>query len=314
MNSPLAVIDMGTNTFHLLIAEPNQRSFHPIHQESLVMRIGQGGISQGLLTESAYQRTLDGLAHFRRMIDQYRVKPERVFATATSAIRSTKNGPALVAEIEAKTGIRVQVISGDKEAEYIYYGVRAALSLGEAPSLIMDIGGGSVEFIIGNEGGIQWKQSFEIGAQRLMDRFMSADPIPTSSISDLYQYLDEKLAPLQEAVRRHQPQTLVGSSGSFDTLAEIHYRRSGQEYNEEKCTEFTLPIASFKELYQQITTLDRQERKQMEGMAEMRVDMIVMASYLIDYVLNRYHLTRHPIRVSSYALKEGVMQSLLRTD
>jgi len=218
-----------------------------------------------------------------------------------------------VADIEAQTGIRVRVISGDKEAEYIYYGVKAALSLGETPSLIMDIGGGSVEFIIGHENGIQWKQSFEIGAQRLLDRFMPVDPIPTASISALYQYLDEKLAPLADAVRLYQPQTLVGSSGSFDTLAEIHYRRTGQEYDEQKYTEFTLPLESFGELYRQIITLDRPARKQMEGMAEMRVDMIVMASCLIDYVLNRYNLTRNPIRVSSYALKEGVMQSLLQT-
>ncbi len=306
MNLPVAVIDMGTNTFHLLIAKPQGNQLKNLHKETLVMKIGRGGISHGLLTESAYQRTLQALQHFRAVIDQHQVMPEKVFATATSAIRSARNGAQLVQEVEAKTGIRIEVIAGDKEAEYIYYGVKAALELGNAPSLIMDIGGGSVEFIIGNEATIFWKQSFEIGAQRLLDLFMPADPIPPQSVKQLDDYLEQKLTPLIEAVNQYEPPVLVGSSGTFDTLVAIHYARSGQVYPEEKVTEFTLPIVGFLAIHQQLITLNRPERLAIPGMLEMRVDMIVVASCLLRFVIQRFAIPS--IRVSSYALKEGVLQ------
>lgn len=308
---PLAVIDLGTNTFHLLIAEKGAPRFRVLHQETRVMKIGQGGISQGILTESAYGRTLDALVHFRRQTDRFGINPATVFATATSAIRNARNGPALVKDIETRTGIRVQVISGSQEAEYIYSGVRAALPLGPAPSLIMDIGGGSVEFIIGNEDRIYWKQSFEIGAQRLLDLFMPSDPLPPQSMQALHLYLAEKLAPLTQAIGQYPPQTLVGSSGSFDTLTEIHYLRTGQAYDEEKSTEFTLPVAAFNALLPSLLTLNRAQRLQIPGMLEMRVDMIVMAGCLIDFVLRQYRLPSHSIRVSAYALKEGVLHRLM---
>ncbi|MES2734093.1 MAG: phosphatase [Bacteroidota bacterium] len=311
MSQPAAIIDLGTNTFHLLIAEPQDCYFSAIHKESLVMKIGQGGISQGLLTGDAYQRTIEALAHFRQVIDQHGVSIERVFATATSAIRNARNGAQLVRDIEAKTGIRVEIINGDKEAEYIYQGVKASLALGQSRSLIMDIGGGSVECIIGNDTEINWKQSFEIGAQRLLDLFVSTDPISSQSITALNDYLAEKLIPLTEAVRQYQPQTLVGSSGSFDTLAEIHYLSIGQEYDEDKQTAFSLPIQAYFQISHQLLTFNQQERLQIPGISAMRVDMIVVASCLINFALQQYPLQAHPIRVSSYALKEGVMQSLL---
>jgi exopolyphosphatase/guanosine-5'-triphosphate,3'-diphosphate pyrophosphatase len=124
-------------------------------------------------------------------------------------------------------------------------------------------------------------------------------------------YLEEQLAPLTQAIGQYQPQTLVGSSGSFDTLAEIHYLRTGQEYNEEKSPEFTLPITAFKAIFPSLLTLNRAQRLQIPGMREMRVDMIVMACCLIDFVLRQYGLHTHSIRVSSYALKEGVLHQLL---
>ncbi|MBC7919606.1 MAG: phosphatase [Ferruginibacter sp.] len=314
---PVAIIDMGTNTFHLLIAELQGNGFQILHQESRAMKIGQGGISRGVLTEAACQRTLDGLAHFRRVADQYGVPPERIVATATSAVRSARNGPELVRDIAARTGIRVEVISGETEAEYIYLGVRAALPLGDAPSLIVDIGGGSVEFIIGNAGRIFWKRSFEIGAQRLLDEFVATDPVSPASVAALRQYLGGQLAPLTRAVGEYRPQTLVGSAGAFDTLVEIHYLRSGQEYHwaalhEAKTTEFHLPVAAFTAINRQLQTTGRAERLAIPGMLATRVDMIVVASCLIDFLIEQYGIPPADgfLRISSYALKEGVLQSV----
>lgn len=144
--SRIAIIDMGTNTFHLLIADVNDTGFTPIHRERVAVRIGKGGISHGLITPDAQERALSTLLSFKALLEQFHVG--QVYATATSAIRNAKNGKALADKIEEVTGIAIRIISGDEEAKFIYYGVKNALDLGKEASVIMDIGGGSVEFVI----------------------------------------------------------------------------------------------------------------------------------------------------------------------
>jgi exopolyphosphatase/guanosine-5'-triphosphate,3'-diphosphate pyrophosphatase len=304
-NTPVAIIDMGTNTFHLLIAKKNTPTgFSTLYAEQFVAKIGKGGISKGLLTEDAYQRALQGLHGFRQKLDEYGVIPERVFATATSAIRNASNGQALLADIFTQTGIQVKAISGDEEAELIYLGVRSSMEIGQENSLIIDIGGGSVECIICNTNGILWKQSFEIGAQRLLDRFMHTDPILVVSVMKLQEYLLEQLIPLTNAVHQYAPRTLIGASGAFETLLEIYYKRHNLSKDILK-TEFELPTQDFTEIYEQLLTKNKEDRLAIPGMLEMRVDMIVVASCLIQVVISQYTINR--IRVSAYALKEGLL-------
>ncbi|MDQ4140147.1 MAG: phosphatase, partial [Bacteroidota bacterium] len=174
-NRRIALIDMGTNTFHLLIAEIKPEG----EPETLVklkesVKLGQDGISLGAIAPDAVERALQTLTNFKVEIDKYDVSEVR--AVATSAVRNAANGAKLTAAILKQTGIEVEVISGDREAELIYYGVKLALEIGSERSLIIDIGGGSVEFIICDGDTIFWKQSFEIGAQRLMDKFFINDP------------------------------------------------------------------------------------------------------------------------------------------
>jgi exopolyphosphatase/guanosine-5'-triphosphate,3'-diphosphate pyrophosphatase len=307
--SPVAVIDLGTNTFHLLIAAKKpDKGFETLHRETFVARIGQGGISQGMLTDEAYQRTIGALEGFRQQTDKFGVTPDRIFATATSAIRSAHNGSQLVEEILHKTGIQIQIITGDKEAEYIYYGVQAALYIGEPTSLIMDIGGGSVEFILCNANQIYWKQSFEIGAQRLLDQFMQTDPISPQAIGRLNTYLDEKLIPLTNAIHQYQPEVLIGASGTFETLCAMQAEQEGQTIDLEELIEGELKFERFQTILQQLLQNDRAGRLALPGMLAMRVDMIVVASCLLNFVLQKYSLPR--IRVSGYALKEGVLATL----
>ena len=304
-NTPVAVIDMGTNTFHLLIAKKNAPSgFSTLYAEQFVARIGKGGISKGILTEEAYQRALQGLHGFQQKLDEYGVLPGNVFATATSAIRNASNGQALLADIFTQTGIQVKTISGEEEAELIYLGVRSSMELGEENSLIIDIGGGSVECIICNQKGILWKQSFEIGAQRLLDRFMHTDPIAVVSVMKLQEYLLEQLIPLTNAVHQYAPHTLIGASGAFETLLDIYYKRHTLTKDLMK-TEFELPLQDFMEIYEQLLTKNKAERLAIPGMLEMRVDMIVVASCIAQLVVSQYDITK--IRVSAYALKEGLL-------
>ncbi len=303
-----AIIDLGTNTFHLLLVEKNEPAYQTLFRESRPAKIGQAGINQGIITEEGIDRALAVLMYFRQVLDQYQVDPEQVVAMGTSAIRVARNQQAFVDRVRKETGIQIRVISGEQEADYIYQGVRAASALDDQLALIIDIGGGSVEFILGNQSRVFWKQSLEIGGQRLRERFMLTDPISPASIRRLHDYFQEQLLPVANAVHQYQPTVLVGSSGSFDTLVDMWFMHEQGHLPDPAETTFTLPIAEFYRAYELLITRNHAERMQLPGMIELRVNMIVVAVCLIDYVLKTYGISQ--IRTSTYSLKEGVLASL----
>ncbi len=262
-----------------------------------------------MISPEACARAFATLSEFREKIDELGVN--EIFATGTSAVRNAKNGEDFIREIKSRFNIVVHVISGEREAELIYHGVKNALNLGTEKSLIMDIGGGSVEFIICNSDKIFWKESFEIGAQRMLDLFIPSDPIQNDQVNQVINYLEEKLPALTAAVRNFQPDLLVGSSGTFDTLADIDALRKGISLND-KQKEYDLPLDSFRQTFQEVLKKNRAERMVMPGMIEMRVDMIVVACILINYIVDKYQLEK--IRVSAYALKEGVLAKAINNE
>jgi exopolyphosphatase/guanosine-5'-triphosphate,3'-diphosphate pyrophosphatase len=318
MNNRLGIIDLGTNTFHLLIVElpgdnfnndlSAQKPSQTLFRESRAAKIGEGGINQRFITEAATERAFIVLRDFREKLLAYEVAPDRTFAFGTSAIRNAENGGEFCQAVQDHLGITIQVINGVREADYIYRGVRAALDLGEEPSLVMDIGGGSVEFIMGNQSQIFWKQSFEIGGQRLLEKFMRTDPLSDADRKRLYHYFDEQLIPLANAVHQYAPTALVGSSGSFDTLVAMDYQHRTGKWPDADQTGFEVPLEEFRRSYVELLTKNHAERMAIPGMITLRVDMIVVAVCLIDYVLRTYHIPR--LRVSTYALKEGVLYSM----
>lgn len=305
MQNRIAIIDMGTNTFHLLIAEGDDRGYNIIYRDRLAVKIGMGGINDGIITESAFQRALLAMQSFRNAIDRHRATT--TYAFGTSALRNASNGQQIADRIKSVTGIEVNIITGEREAHYIYLGVRAALGLGQEKSLIIDIGGGSIEFIIANHDQVFWKQSFEIGAQRLLEKYQKHDPILKEEIDQLEAYVDEALQSLWESLRQYDPQILVGSSGTFDTLSDIFCITHNIQKSPEEI-ETPLSLEGFYEIYQEIVLRNRQQRMEMPGMIEMRVDMIVVACCLVNFLLKKHHFNR--IRVSTYSLKEGVLAHL----
>lgn len=300
----IAIIDLGTNTFHLLIVENK----HILFKESIPAKIGKGGISQGIISEEGIQRALGVLKHFKDIIDKHHVEAEQVFAIGTSAIRNAANKKEFIERVAQETGIAIQEVSGDKEAELIYYGVKEALHINET-SMIMDIGGGSVEFIICNQDKIFWKQSFEIGGQRLLDKFMKSDPISMRSVQQMNDYFREKLLPLANACHQYAPQTLIGSSGSFDTLIDMFFMKEKGELPSEEQVGFEYSLPEFYRAYDELLFKNHQERMAIPGMIELRVDMIVVAVCLIKYIVQAFEINH--IRVSSYALKEGILAKIV---
>jgi len=297
-----AVIDLGTNTFHLFIVEINEVELKVLYKEKIAVKLGQNGISKGKIANDAKKRALHTLGIYKGIIDQFEVK--EVLGIATSAIRNAKNGKDLVNETKAQTGIEIRVIDGDREAELIYNGVKAAMDLGEENKLIMDIGGGSVEFIIGNQNDILWKQSFEIGAQRLLDQFHAVDPMPAESLDEIFEFLDRELAPLRAAIKAFRPKELIGCSGTFDTLCAIYDESNGDRNTTKKIVQ-SLPFDAYRDIHRNLLIKNKEERLQIPGMVSMRVDMIVVASCLISYVTE--HIESDQIFASSYALKEGLL-------
>lgn len=298
----LAVIDLGTNTFHLLIVDLKERDFSVIFKEKTAVKLGKNGISEGLITEAAQKRALKALKRFKEVIDVHKVK--QVSATATSAIRNAKNGQDLVEMITQETGIKTRVIDGLQEATYIYNGVRKALDIGSKPALIMDIGGGSIEFIIGNREQIFWKRSLEIGGQRLIDSYHKQDPIGIDEKADLIAYLSKELTILKEITQQYEIDSLIGSSGTFDTLSDIYRVKNGIDKDPE-ATELPLDFDEFHDIVSDLVAKDKSERLQIPGMIQLRVDMIVVAVILVKHVTDMLDIRN--IRVSSYALKEGVL-------
>jgi exopolyphosphatase/guanosine-5'-triphosphate,3'-diphosphate pyrophosphatase len=301
----VAIIDMGTNTFHLLIAEVRSKPKILLREREAV-KVGKGGINKSIITDDGFARALETLKRFKTIIDEHGVR--KTLAFGTSAIRNASNGQQLIDAIQSTTGIEARIIGGEEEADLIYRGVRAALDLGKDNSLIVDIGGGSVEFIIGNNDGILWKQSFEIGGQRLLEEFQKFDPIGAQEVVTLEAFLRSKLEPLMEPLRKYKPNTLVGVSGTFDTLSEMFCHRNDLPYYADD-SETPFDMAAFPSIYKDLLTHDRAGRLALPGMIEMRVDMIVVACVLVNVILTIHEFNN--IRVSTYSLKEGVLASLL---
>jgi exopolyphosphatase/guanosine-5'-triphosphate,3'-diphosphate pyrophosphatase len=306
MHNKIAIIDMGTNTFHLLLAEADERGYHITHRDRLAVKIGMGGINEGFITEGGIHRALLAMQSFKNTIDQHGTR--KIYAFGTSALRNAKNSDEVAARINALTGININIISGDQEAAYIYQGVKSALHLEKEKSLIIDIGGGSVEFIIGDNDQIFWKESLEIGAQRLLEQFQKNDPITAAEIMALDKHFEKTLIPVFDALQKYPTEILVGSSGTFDTLSDIFCARH-DIYKSVEETETPLTLAGFYEIYDELLKKNREERILIPGMIEMRVDMIVVACCLIRYLLEHHSFGR--IRVSTYALKEGVLATLI---
>lgn len=296
---------MGTNTFHLLITTADEKGYRIIVRDRLAVKIGMNGITKGRITEDGIHRALLAMQSFKNTMDQHGVT--KVYAFGTSALRNASNRHEVVQKIKAVTGIEANIISGDREAEYIFMGVKSAMHI-EDKSLVMDIGGGSVEFIIGDNEKIYWKESFEIGAQRLLERFQKSDPIKPQEIAALDKFFSKSLATLFDALVKFKPAILIGSSGTFDTLSDMFCIQHEIHKSAEE-VETPLTLDGFEELYRELIQKNRMQRMQIPGMIEMRVDMIVVACCLVRYVLSKHQFNR--IRVSTYSLKEGVLASLI---
>ncbi|NHA03638.1 exopolyphosphatase [Mucilaginibacter sp. HC2] len=307
MSKRVAVMDLGTNTFHLLIAEGTVTNYHEIAHDQEPVKLGEGGINKGYILPEAFARGIKTMQQFQEQIDANNV--QQVRALATSALRSASNGRDFINEVKAKTGISIEIINGDQEAGFIYEGVKISGCLSAQNSLIMDIGGGSVEFILGNTDHIIWKQSFEIGAARLMDLFHRTDPIPPASIEALDVYLQDNLSDLFSAIEGHEVDTLIGSSGVFESFATLIETEKGHSFDLKTTKTYGFDQEELLIETNKIVQSTHLQRAANQDIIPVRVDMIVVASLITRFIIHK--LAIQQVLMCTNSLKEGVLAGML---
>ena len=300
MENRLAVIDLGTNTFHILIAEANgSGGFKEIVRYRQFIKLAEEGIEK--IGDAPFQRGLAALQYFSLLMQEEKVSKIKAFGTA--ALRTASNGQDFIKAAKETTGIDIQLISGDEEARLIYKGVNQAVPPAPERMLIMDIGGGSVEFIIADHSTIYWAQSFPIGVAVLFNRFHHSSPIKKEEITMVEDFLKDHLSPLEAALRQFPCRKLVGASGTFDVLEALVVKEKDNPIYSHFDAQLFFP------LYEELIQTSLEERYEMESIPASRAEMIIVAVILIKYVLE---LGQIPfISVSAYAMKEGILVEML---
>jgi exopolyphosphatase/guanosine-5'-triphosphate,3'-diphosphate pyrophosphatase len=297
----IAAIDLGTNTFHLIIAETVGNEMNIIYKTNKPIKLGEDITLENRIIPVAFERGIDCLKEFKATLDKYDVT--KIRAVATSGVRSASNGQEFIDTAKQETGISIEVIDGDEEAKLIYEGVKCSGAI-KGKSLIMDIGGGSTEFIFCDEEGFYWKKSFDIGAARLMQKFFKSDPINETNQQQINIHLKETLTELIDFGSNFNAEILIGSAGAFETYSAM----INPSIDLKDVANAPIDIASYHHLSKRLINAAHEERVAMPNLIPLRVDMIVMASIITNYVLAALHLKK--ITLSTYDLKMGVLQSL----
>jgi len=303
--SRYAVIDIGTNTCNLLIANilPDG-SFETVYDRKLPVKLGRGGINKEILLPEAIERGISALQSHFRTIQEYDVSKLKV--VGTSALRGAANRNEFLDKVRQLLGWEIEIIEGELEAELIFRGVRLSLPDGIGKYLIVDIGGGSIEFILANDNNIIWRKSFNIGIARALETIRLSDPVTPAEILAYENWFDVHLQDLWSACERYQPQTLIGCSGAFDTLMDI-YEKTEPDLKIRGVSDF--PLGDYLKIHEQLIISDHETRSKMEGMDKMRVEMIVIASVFTNFIIKRLSIQK--LIHTHNALKEGVMDRLI---
>lgn len=311
----VAIIDIGTNSINLMVAETKpDGSYNIIWTTKETARLGRGGINDGRLTDEAMERGIKAIGNHVASIERVG-GVDKVMAVGTSALRVASNGPDFVAKIKEAYGIDIRVISGEEEARMIFDGIKQVTPLGRERVLVLDIGGGSCEFIIGDKDGIKWAHSYELGMARILDKFKPSDPITPKEIAAIEAYIrqgilhQEEGMNLYDAMKAYPTNTLVGTSGSFNTMAALVAGRNHPTLNISLCSSYEIPMSNFDETYRKIINSTAEDRKKMNHMDPARVDMIVPGVIFINFVLSELKLSN--LFQCSFALKEGAIWQMI---
>lgn len=303
----LAAIDLGTNSFHMIIVKVRpDGTTEAICREKETVRLGSGSGDYSSIEEDAMERGIQCLKRFKAIADNY--KPE-FRAIATSAIREADNRDIFIQRVKKEIGIKIEIVNGLEEARLIYLGILQGLPIYKKRILMIDIGGGSTEILVGERENVLFSQSLKLGAVRLTERYFKKEIIEPNDILNCRYHIETYLYPLQEEIERFKPELVVGSSGSVNSVGSIVLAMKGETRERLNGFEFT-----FEELLKVRELIDKapniKKRSKIPGLEEKRADIIVAGSLILEEVFRAFKIKK--CIVSEYALREGIVYDTIR--
>ncbi|MGA0116838.1 MAG: Ppx/GppA phosphatase family protein [Ilumatobacteraceae bacterium] len=297
----VAAIDLGTNSFHMVIAEVDHLGFHIITTEKEVVRLGAGVHGFDLLADDAIER---GIAALRRMKHIAQAHSAVIRAVATSAVREASNGSEFVSRVRRDVGIDIDVISGAEEARLIALGVRYSLALTDDDVLMIDIGGGSTEFTVAKGRRTAISQSIKLGAVRLTDKFLM-DGVSDSAVSKARAFISSTFAPLANDIKVAGFHRVVVSSGTCETIARVALLSRGRE-EVSSLNAQTFTRAEVNEVVDSVLEAKVPARiAEIPGIEEKRAEIITAGSLLLQEICRQLRISQ--LEYSDFALREGVL-------
>jgi exopolyphosphatase/guanosine-5'-triphosphate,3'-diphosphate pyrophosphatase len=300
----IAAMDLGTNTFLCLIAEGDRNGITKVHKDmAQVVRLGQGVGATGEFHPDALVRARACMTEFKKEIDLHKV--DKVLAMATSAARDAKNGHELF-KIGTDLGIPIEIIPGEDEARITYQGATVGLSQNDKVSLVIDVGGGSTEFIVGQKNEILFAESLNIGGVRLTEKYIKSQPVPANEASQLRAAIQEELKKVLPEIKKHQPERIIAVAGTPTSIVAIEVGG----FDEKKVDGFFLTTERLRYWVQEFAQTSVEEKKtkyQLGGRADI---IFVGASILLDALES---LSMNGMYVSTKGVRYGVALEMLQT-
>lgn len=307
--APVAAIDIGTNSFHLLVAKPSGNNrFEVLDREKEVVRLGSGSGDMKRLGADAIERGVAALRGFRKIAD---AAGAEVHAVATSAVREAENRDEFLRRASDEAGVDVRVVTGVEEARLIHLGVLQAVPIFEQRALLMDIGGGSTEFVLGQGSDLLAARSLKLGAIRITERFFADEPLKRRSVDEARRYLRSFLTPVVGMVRLHGGfEVAVGSSGTILNVAEIVRAQAGDAPVRSR-SNLSFTQAQLAEVVEAVLAAPTAaERASIPALDPKRTDIILGGVLVLEQAFAALGIEE--MVVSDYALREGVVLDVLQ--
>ena len=305
----IAAIDIGTNSIHMVIAEASgPAGFEIVDREREVVQIGRGSFRSGNLQRRAVSRTLAALERFLQLARRRQV--DQVLCTATAAVREARNGGEFLAAARRECGVTPRVIPASVEGRLIYLGVRAALELGPQPVAIVDIGGGSMQIVVGNAERCLKIVSAPLGALRLTEGVLESDPPSRRELDRLREQIRERAHESLETVRDLKPARVYGSSGAIHALAHVaQWTQTGKTI--EHVNGHSFSRAALESVSRRLQGMTAREREKLPGIDALRAEIIIAGAMVLEHVMGQLDFA--DMTLSDYGVREGLVMDYLES-
>ena len=299
----IAAIDVGTNSIHMIVVEQQKHGYRVIDKEKDMVQLGRGSLEGRPLTDDAVERGVEALRRMAGIAERWQVRD--VVAVATSAIREAPNGRRFITAAQKAAGIKIRVISGEEEADYIYRAVRSAIDFHGGTSLVMDIGGGSVELIVGTNEEVYLTSSEPVGALRMAQMFSLDGAATPAMIDECRRYVRKRMKKSLSRVASLGFDFSVGTSGTITTLSELAWNGDGAVTSGLRW----LSRKRLREVIDALTPLSVADRVRRFSIDERRAETILAGAIVLDEIMRKLEIGQ--LRACDAALREGIVEYLL---